>query len=171
MKIAVVNLKDTDHTICTTTGSKIVIRPNNYTILECETDRDISFWTGLSDETLNRYGLKVVVDEKDILELDSRLSDILYKDSSIADGFVSPVAKQIADSIQAGIKKETESEPTKEESTDDIGCYKESELLQMNKEDLFNLCDNFNIKYKRNNSVKTLVNLLKESGVVLDDTR
>lgn len=166
MKIAVVNLKDTDHTICTTTGSKIVIRPNNYTILECETDRDISFWTGLSDETLNRYGLKVVVDEKDILELDSRLSDIIYKDSSIADGFVSPVAKQIADSIQAGIKVESDPEESKE---DEVRYYKESELLEMNKEELFNLCDSLNIKYKRNNSVKTLVNLLKEGGVVRDD--
>ena len=38
--------------------------------------------------------------------------------------------------------------------------------MKMDKEDLFNICDNFGIKYKRNNSVKTLVGLILESGVV-----
>ena len=38
--------------------------------------------------------------------------------------------------------------------------YTEDQLLGMNKEDLFDLCDDFNIKYRKNNSVKTLVKLL-----------
>ena len=42
----------------------------------------------------------------------------------------------------------------------DENFYTEDQLLSMRKEDLFDLCDNFNIKYKRNNSVKTLVKLL-----------
>lgn len=41
--------------------------------------------------------------------------------------------------------------------------YSEQELLNMDKEDLFNICNNFNISYKKNNSVKTLVKLILES--------
>lgn len=43
---------------------------------------------------------------------------------------------------------------------DEENFYTEDQLLSMSKEDLFNLCDDLNIKYRKNNSVKTLVKLL-----------
>lgn len=43
------------------------------------------------------------------------------------------------------------------------GFYSEQELLNMDKEDLFNICNNFGISYKKNNSVKTLVKIILES--------
>lgn len=43
------------------------------------------------------------------------------------------------------------------------GFYSEQELLSMDKEDLFNICNNFGISYKKNNSVKTLVKMILES--------
>lgn len=49
--------------------------------------------------------------------------------------------------------------------TSDNEFYSEQDLLNMDKEDLFNICDNFNIQYKKNNSVKTLVKLILESVV------
>lgn len=162
MKLAIVNLKDIDHTICLATGQRVVISPKKYHLVDSsESERDYSIWFNMAPENVARYGLKVVTDEIEICGLDSGTSDTDYKDVSIVDGFVSPVAKEIAESILPERKDSGE--------TDDTGSFKESDLLQMDKEDLFNLCDNFNIKYKRNNSVKTLVNLLIENGVGTHD--
>ena len=164
MKLAIVNLKDTDHTICLATGQRVVIGPKKYHLVDSsESERDYSIWFNMSPENVARYGLKVVTDEIEICGLDSGTSDTDYKDVSIVDGFVSPVAKEIADSVKVKPEK------TETDKPDDTGSFKESELLEMDKEDLFNLCDNFNIKYKKNNSVKTLVNLLIENGVGFHD--
>ena len=162
MKLAVVNLKKIYHTICGMGGKITVIHPNSYHIIDSiDSEREYKIWSTMAETTLQKYGLRVILDEQEICSLDSGISDTANKDVSITDGFVSPVAKAIADSIL----------PERKDSgkTDDTGSFKESDLLQMDKEDLFNLCDNFNIKYKRNNSVKTLVNLLIENGVGTHD--
>lgn len=158
MKLAIVNLKNTDHTICGNGGRITVIHPNSYHIVDSiYSEREYKIWSTMQESVLQKYGLRVVLDEHEICSLDSGISDTANKDVSITDGFVSPVAKAIADSILPEHKDS--------DKTDDTGSFKESDLLQMDKEDLFNICDNFNIKYKRNNSVKTLVNLLIENGV------
>ncbi len=141
MRIAIKNNNKKSHTICAPGGSKVDILPNNYVVLHVEEDRDLLFWDRLKDEVAERYGLKIIRDEDLIDKLESEMS------VSISDGYVSPIAKEIAEG---------------HDNTSDNGFYTEEQLLQMDKEDLFNLCDNFNIDYDRNSSVKTLVALIME---------
>ena len=100
---------------------------------------------------------------------------MVYEDSSIMDSCASPIARQIA---MATMQKESTADNKEEtvdntdsdyrEDDDDIKSiagdsdskYTEENLLKLSKEDLFNICDNFNIKYRKNNSVKTLVGLI-----------
>ena len=79
------------------------------------------------------------------------------------DGSVSPIAKQIAESVSA---KEQFVETVDETSHDGDKPYTEEQLSQMTKEDLCLICDNFNIKYRKNSSVKTLVKLILESDKI-----
>lgn len=60
-------------------------------------------------------------------------------------------------------EKENDLKKKKYEKTQSDGFYSEQELLNMDKEDLFNICNNFGISYKKNNSVKTLVKMILES--------
>lgn len=183
MKIAVVNTKRSNHTICTLTGQRIIIKPRDFVILTLEEERDISFWTGLKQQNVEKYGIKIVVDEAEIYKLECG-KGISTFDSSIVDGFVSPVARDIAsitskkstDKTITNNTKLDNSDTSNSDTVDDIVAdntisensspeYTEEMLSQMDKEDLMNLCDNFNIKYKKNNSAKTLVKLLLEAGV------
>ena len=74
----------------------------------------------------------------------------------MVDGFASPIVEEESKTV---IQENTEVKQND-------NPYSEESLLQLDKEDLFNICDNFNIKYKRSNSVKTLVNLILGSGKV-----
>lgn len=180
MKIAIVNTKNSNHTICTLSGQKIIIPPRDFTVLTLEEDRDILFWTGLDKQNVEKYGLRIVTNTADIIKLELSKNSGAF-DTSIVDGFVSPVAKSIAsvtskkstntDTIINEISDTKDSvdvntaDPDNAENKNNNVEYTEEMLSSMDKEDLINLCDNFNIKYKKNNSVKTLVKLLLEAGV------
>lgn len=65
-------------------------------------------------------------------------------------------------SNESDIKKVMSEENNLEQEyvIDEENFYTEDQLLSMSKEDLFDLCDDLNIKYRKNNSVKTLVKML-----------
>lgn len=155
MKFAVKNLKDTPHTICRFNGQKVKIQPKEIITVNTDDVNEYNYWKSLKQEQLNLYGLDVILDEDQIL----KANNSNYVDASIVDGFVSPIAKEIASSTKVKVEEEVNTN-----TSDDT--YTEENLMKMDKEDLFNICDNFGIKYKRNNSVKTLVGLILESGVV-----
>lgn len=155
MKFAVKNLKDTPHTICRFNGQKVKIQPKETITVNTDDVNEYNYWKSLKREQLNLYGLDVILDEDQIL----KANNSNYVDASIVDGFVSPIAKEIASSTKVKVEEEVNTN-----TSDDT--YTEENLMKMDKEDLFNICDNFGIKYKRNNSVKTLVGLILESGVV-----
>lgn len=155
MKFAVKNLKDTPHTICRFNGQKVKIQPKEIITVNTDDVNEYNYWKSLKREQLNLYGLDVILDEDQIL----KANNSNYVDASIVDGFVSPIAKEIASSTKVKVEEEVNTN-----TSDDT--YTEENLMKMDKEDLFNICDNFGIKYKRNNSVKTLVGLILESGVV-----
>ena len=69
----------------------------------------------------------------------------------------------ITDDVEIQELESKEKENDSNEKTKSDGFYSEQELLNMDKEDLFNICNNFGISYKKNNSVKTLVKLILES--------
>lgn len=157
MKVAVKNIRNSNHTICRVNGEKLLINPRGFVVFDVDSERETAYWTAMSNRDTSSYGLEIITDTSKIYELESGA----FNNSSIVDNFVSPIAREIAETTKV--------------SKPDTGCeeidntnqeFTEEKLLQMDKEDLFNLCDNFSIKYKRNNSVKTLVKLLVENGVV-----
>lgn len=157
MRIAVVNRNNFNHTICRTSGQKIVILPKNYIILDTDNEQEINYWTSLKEDIANKIGIKVLTNESDIIALETgrhtqNADSMKYTEVSVVGDSVSPIAKEIAES-------------TKKQLPDDY-FYTKEELLQMDKEDLINICNNFNIKYRKNSSVKTLANLILESGVL-----
>lgn len=156
MKFAVKNLKNSSHSICRLNGEHFVIKPNGFVIFDVEEEREINFWMNTSKSNASKYGLEIITDSSSIYELESGV----FNNSSIVDDFISPIAREIADSTKAS-KPDTGYEDTNTDRE-----FTEENLLKLAKEDLFNICDNFNIKYKKNNSVKTLVKLLVENGVV-----
>jgi hypothetical protein len=168
MKIGIKNNNTFIHTVCRVNGQKIYIQPKSYIIIDTDNDQEISYWKNLKPDVAKSVGIEVVIDN--IKKLTANSNDNIHTEStndsenidvSIVDNFVSPVAKQIAESI---MPKQDDKDVS--EAKEDSGFYTEEQLLQMPKEDLFNICDNFNIKYRKNNSVKTLVNLILESGVM-----
>lgn len=168
MKIGIKNNNTFIHTVCRISGQKIYIQPKSYIIIDTDNDQEINYWKNLKPDVAKSVGIEVVIDN--IKKLTASGDDTIHTEStndseninvSIVDNFVSPVAKQIAESIMP--KRNTENVS---EAKEDNGFYTKEQLLQMPKEDLFNICDNFNINYRKNNSVKTLVNLILESGVV-----
>jgi len=156
MKIAVRNLKNSHHTISRINGQVINIEPNSFIILDTDDEAEVQYWLNCDKKVLKRCGLSVVTDDRQINSLASSVGVSIKKDVSVVDGFASPIVEEESKTV---IK-----ESTNVEQTDNP--YSEESLLKMDKEDLFNLCDNFNIKYKRSNSVKTLVNLILGSGKV-----
>lgn len=155
MKIAVKNLNNSNHTICRISGERITISPKGFIIFDVEDEREISYWEKMSNSDTQKYGLDVIVETSKINELESGV----FNSSSVVDNFVSPIAKEIASST-AKPKSDTGNDSNSNQD------FTEENLLKLAKEDLFNICDNFNIKYKKSNSVKTLVKLLIENGVV-----
>ena len=157
MRIGIKNNNNFVHTVCRTTGQQMVINPKSFIVIDTDNEQEINYWTKLRKEVTDRIGITVVLDERDISKLTNETR--YYTDVSVVDGAVSPVAKQIADSIMNDIPKE---EPKQlQESI----SYTEEQLSNMTKEELFKICTDRNIKYKKNNSVKTLVNLILGSDV------
>ena len=156
MRIGIVNNNNHTHTVCRTNGTKINISAKSFVIIDTDVEQEINYWTNLSKTITDKIGISVLTNESDILSLELNKhtfsNDMKYTDVSVVGDSVSPIAKEIAES-------------TKKQLSDDY-FYTKEELLQMDKEDLFNLCDNFNIKYRKNSSVKTLANLILESGVL-----
>ena len=156
MRIGILNNNNHTHTVCRTNGTKINISAKSFVIIDTDVEQEINYWTNLSKTITDKIGISVLTNESDILSLELNKhtfsNDMKYTDVSVVGDSVSPIAKEIAES-------------TKKQLSDDY-FYTKEELLQMDKEDLFNLCDNFNIKYRKNSSVKTLANLILESGVL-----
>lgn len=146
MKITVYNGKRSNHIICKTNGQRLTVFPYSSVDIITDDEREIKFWQSQTQEVLSRYGLSVSFDVEESNSV------------SVADGFVSPYAKQIAEQSKPQVKQTAENK-----SDSDNGFYSEDELLQMDKEDLFNLCNNFDIKYRKNASVKTLVAQILEA--------
>lgn len=158
MKLAIQNMKSSTHSICRTNGLKLAIPPGKYIIFDTEDEREFYYWSQLNYSVADRIGIKIISNETDINNIPMELIYIKSNTCdtvSILDKSVSPVAEQIA--------KQTfvHDEPTKNN-----GSYTEEELLQMDKEHLMNICDNFGISYKKNNSVKTLVTLILGSDKI-----
>lgn len=156
MRFAVKNLKNTYHTISRTCGTEITIDPESFVIFDTDDDTEIQFWLNCDGKVLSRCGLQVITRDNDIDSLASSVGVSIKKDVSVVDGFASPMVEQ--EMKLATIKEVSETDKTPE--------YTEEGLSKLDKEDLFNICDNFGIKYKRSNSVKTLVNLILGSGKV-----
>lgn len=168
MRIAIKNNNDYCHTICRTNGQTIIISPKDFVIFSTDNEQEISYWTSLKDSVLNRCGLTVFSEDSDINALianskhisNANLTDTSDGYVSVLDSVESPIIRQII--RQAGLepKKKDESESSNEP------YYTEEILLQLSKEDLQYLCDNFNIKYKKYNSKSTLIKLILGSGAV-----
>ena len=150
MKITVYNGKRSSHVICKTNGQRLTVFPHSSVDIITDDEREIKFWQSQTQEVLTRYGLSISFDNEESNAV------------SVADGFVSPYAKQIAEQAQPQVKQQVKQ--IVEDSESNEGFYSEDELLQMDKEDLFNLCNNFGIKYRKNASVKTLVAQILEKA-------
>lgn len=148
MRFAIKNLKNNYHTISRLNGSTISIEPNSFVVIDTDDDTEIQYWLNCNKQILKKSGLSVITNDKEIDSLALNKGISIRKDISVVDGFASPVVEQ-------------EMKDNKPVNTDN---YSQEHLLSMDKEDLFNICENFGIKYKRSNSVKTLVNLILGSG-------
>ena len=170
MRIAIKNNNNYIHTVCRTNGSKMRIEPNKFIVIDTDSDYEIRYWTSLKPENVEKIGISVFVNETDIQRLEAgeytNFNGRIYTDVSSIGNSVSPIAKEIAQDVEPITENVETTISEKKESIPENYFYSKEELLQMDKEDLMNICNNFNIKYKRNNSVKTLVNLILESGVL-----
>ena len=170
MKVYIENLKRSNHTICRITGSTISIDPLDFVIIDTENETEYQYWSNLSPQIASRCGLKIITDEDAIEQMELRIkseSDVAtitskrdYSDVSIIGDSVSPIAKQIVEDANLSPKAEENMEQSSESS------YTEENLLKLSKEDLFNVCDKLDIKYRRNSSVKTLVSLILGSDKI-----
>lgn len=162
MRIAIKNNNNYIHTVCRTTGAKINIEPHKFVVIDTDSEHEISYWRSLKQENLNKLGISVYTNESDIMRLEAGDTISNNRIISVIDGSVSPSnSTLIADESETVVE--------------DVGSIKElpenyyyskEELLQMDREDLINICNNFNIKYRKNSSVKTLVKLILESGAL-----
>lgn len=153
MRIGIVNNNNYTHTVCRVTGQKINIPAKKFVIIDTDNEQEINYWTNLRKDIAEKVGIKVFTNEKDIISLEvgrHTTNRMVYADISIVGDSVSPVAKEIAE--QATKKQEPEKH-----------IYTEEELLQKSKEDLIDICNDSNIKYRKNSSVKALVKLILES--------
>lgn len=145
MKIIIQNRKTTPHVMCTVENfTRIIIPPNSYITLDTDNEREIDYWTNLKPSYLSSVGLAVGIDS---IPIESNVvSDVSESDSTHNDKVTTDVKSAEFVEHESG--------------------YDEKSLSQMEKEDLFVICDNFGIKYKKNNSKQTLVKLILESGMV-----
>lgn len=135
MKITVINKNTESYTISKTNGTKLNIPPFGSVSFITDDDREMEYWTSRPKEYFNKYGLAVEFDSEiwqEVSATNSCVSEYSYEQA---------VVEQKQD-VQIG--------------------YTEEQLLKMDKEDLFNICKNFDIPFKRNNSVKTLVKMILE---------
>lgn len=138
MKITVYNKKSESHLISKTNGVLLNIQPFDSVSFITSDDNEINYWRRIQPTSLDRYGL-----------------DIEFDDGIWEEGvsFLNP------DSCVSTVPKVDKEQPIVTEQTTG---YTEESLMQMDKEDLLNICKNFDIPAKRNNSVKTLVSLIME---------
>lgn len=135
MKITVINKNNESYTISKTNGTKLNIPSFGSVSFITDDDREMEYWTSKPKEYFNKYGLAVEFDSEiwqEVSATNSCVSEYSYEQA---------VVEQKQD-VQIG--------------------YTEEQLLKMDKEDLFNICKNFDIPFKRNNSVKTLVKMILE---------
>lgn len=150
MRIGIKNNNNFVHTVCRTTGQKMIIQPKSFIIIDTENEQEINYWTNIKKDVTDKIGIAVLLNETDISKLSNESR--YYTDVSVVDNAVSPVAKEIADSI----KKTVPETQQKQENFQ----YTEEQLTNMSKEELINICNKLNIKFRKNSSVKTLVNLI-----------
>jgi len=170
MKIAILNKRNAEHCICRLTGEQINIEPNGFYILDTQEDREINYWLHLNNNVLNRCGLEISIDDEYIKKLKNTNQNTGNKtptDVSIVDNELSPIVQEIAKITYVKEGKTEEEVPVSQTDTSTSEPeFTEEELLNKSKEELCQLCDNFNISYRKNASVKTLVNLIIGSGVL-----
>ena len=161
MRIAIVNNKNFDHTICTMSGEKIVIKKHDYIILDADDDNgETDYWISLKQNVLSKYGIDVIYDELSIENLILTRGTTNYFNKSQS-------SVSVIDGSDSPVIKEMQSKLLKSDNAQKI-TYTEDELLNMDKESLMTILDNNNIKYRKNNTVKTLAKLILESGVTHD---
>ena len=139
MKITVYNKKSESHLISKTNGVLLNIQPFDSVSFITSDDNEINYWRRIQPTSLDRYGL-----------------DIEFDDGIWEEGvsFLNPDS-----CVSTNVSKVEKEQPIVTEQTTG---YTEESLMQMDKEDLLNICKNFDIPAKRNNSVKTLVRLIME---------
>jgi hypothetical protein len=162
MKITIKNNNNYIHTVCRTSGQKIMIKPNDFVVIDTDNEFEMNYWQNLKKDVAKKVGIEVFIGDAVSLRssnnnTESAKDNFEYTNISIVDDAVSPIAKQIAESLMPD---------NKESESNSDSPYSEEQLLQMPKDDLINICNNFNIRYRKNSSVKTLVKLILGSGVL-----
>ena len=156
MRIGIKNNNNFVHTVCRINGQKININAKDFIIIDTDNEQEINYWTNIKKDVTDKIGISVATNETDILKLSNDSQQVLYNNSvSVVDNAVSPVAKQIAESINKNNIEDKQNY-----------FYTKDQLLNMDKEDLINICKNFDLKFRKNSSVKTLVSLILGSGVL-----
>lgn len=152
MNIQIKNTKDTPHTICTVeSGTRLVIPPKSYIEIDTDDDREVGYWSCLKPSYLARIGLAISIDGI------PTATETVTETYSVVPNPVIEVDPVTTD---------TEINTKQSDELEHEAGYSRDELSQMEREDLFNICDNFNIKYKKNNSKNTLIDLILNSGMV-----
>lgn len=170
MEIVILNKRNTEHCICRLTGEQINIKPNGFYILNTQDDREINYWLHLNNNVLNRCGLEISINDeyiKNLKRTDQNTGAKAPTDVSIVDNGLSPMVQELAKITYAkGDEMEEDVSVSDTITSTTEPEFTEEELLNKSKEELCQLCDNFNISYRKNASVKTLVNLIIGSGVL-----
>lgn len=156
MRIAIVNHKNSDHKICRMDGTIVNVPKGSYVIVDLEDNvTEINYWTKMSSSTLATYGLSVLSDEYSISNLIRKHNNYMTQNNTVSvfDSGESPIARQIANVVD---------DP--EQSDDVPNIYSEEYLMSLSKEELMSILDEKGIKYRKNNSVKTLVSKVLETA-------
>ena len=153
MKIGIRNNKEVSHTICSVqSGARFIITPHNYIIIDTDNEREINYWINLKPELLNKIGISVFKEDEINQLQSSQCQPIYYSVQDICENInLGSIVHDIPEQPeQPNNKSQAEQEP----------ALTEESLLQMEKDDLFIICDKLNIKYRKNNSKQTLINLI-----------
>ena len=161
MKIGIRNNKDTTHTICSVqSGARFIITPHNFIIIDTHDEREINYWTNLKPEILDKIGISVFVEDEISKLQSSQCQPIYYSVQDVCENInLGSIVRDIPEQQE---QPEQSNDTAQTEPKDSLT---EESLLQMEKDDLFIICDKLNIKYKKNNSKQTLVNLILGSGL------
>ena len=151
MRIAIVNNMNVDHSIYRLSGEMVRIKNNDYVIIETDDDSSESnYWVMMSQNPNNKYGLKVYTDANSISRIIRE-----YGDKDDNQNYVSPV-----DSFDP----HAFSQPVKQSDSSPKSEYTEESLSNLSRDELISIIESKNIKYRKNNTVKTLIKLILESG-------